>query len=401
MSSLRHKNFVLGITGGIAAYKSAELVRCLRKAGAEVRVVMTEGAKSFITPLTMQALSGHRVLDDLLDVEAEAAMGHIEMARWAHGVIIAPATANCLARLAQGRADDLLTTLCLASKAPIFVAPAMNHEMWKDKATQDNVLLLKKHGKVIIDPTIGEQACGEVGVGRMQEPEIITEKLEGFYKTNLLDGLKVVITAGPTQEPIDPVRFLSNHSSGKMGYALAQAAYEAGADVFLISGPVGMTPPPEVTCIKVQRAQEMLDAVLPLAASCDVFISAAAVADYAPVNSAIKKIPCSKDNVTLELVKNPDILAIMAAQPHEVFCVGFAAQTEEVEAKAREKLKNKCIDMIIANEVDKPDRGFHSDDNAATALWPHGQKTFSLQPKRQLAQALIACIAERMQERKA
>ena len=319
MLSLSNKQIILGVTGGIAAYKAAELCRLLIKAGADVRVVMTPSAAEFITSLTFQALSGNRVHIELLDEEAEAAMGHIELARWADLVLIAPASANFIARLSQGRAEDLLSTLCLATNAPIAVAPAMNQAMWRNQNTQDNLQQLKQKNITILGPASGEQACGDVGLGRMLEPEEITQAAADIFETGELAGVNITITAGPTREAIDPVRYISNHSSGKMGYALARAAMEAGAKVVLVSGPVALEPPPQVKLVAVESARQMLDACQVVPG--DIFISVAAVADYRPANSASEKIKKNADTMELSLVKNPDILARISLSAQRPFCV--------------------------------------------------------------------------------
>ncbi|MBU58764.1 MAG: bifunctional phosphopantothenoylcysteine decarboxylase/phosphopantothenate--cysteine ligase CoaBC [Alcanivorax sp.] len=396
MQRLVNKRILLGVTGGIAAYKAAELVRRLQDAGAEVRVVMTQGACEFITPLTMQALSGHPVHTDLLDPRAEAAMGHIELARWADLVLIAPASANFLARLAYGHGNDLLSTLCLATGAPIAVAPAMNQQMWADPATQKNQLILQEKGIHIFGPGDGSQACGEVGPGRMQDPEAIIRQAADVFDYDLLTGKHVVITAGPTREPIDPVRYLTNKSSGKMGFALAAAAAEAGARVTLIAGPVALPTPNRVRRIDVVRAEEMhqesLDAV---EKGCDIFIATAAVADYRPTVTADHKIKKSTEEIHLTLVKNPDIIAAVASHEHRPFTVGFAAETQDVIQYAQGKLKNKNLDMIATNDVSGSDVGFNSDNNALTVIWPGGHKVLPLASKAQIAKQLVELIAIR------
>lgn len=388
---LQDKHILLGISGGIAAYKAAELVRLLKQAGAQVRVVMTEGAKAFITPMTLQALSGYPVHDDLWDLQAEAAMGHIELAKWADLIVIAPASADILAKLAHGLADDLLSTLVLASAAPLVVAPAMNQQMWCAKATLDNVALLRTRGVHLLQPAIGEQACGDVGPGRMQEPTAIVVALAGLMGPQLLAGKTVVITAGPTQEPLDPVRFLTNHSSGKMGYALAQAALAAGASVTLISGPTALAMPAGIRGIGVDTAEEMLAATIK-AMPCDIFIAAAAVADYRPAAVAEHKVPKQGDTLTLTLVKNPDILATIADSSPRPYCVGFSAQTEDLQAKASAKREHKGADLMIANLVGKS-LGFHVDDNQVTLITKQGEEALPLMPKTVLARVLMERIA--------
>lgn len=396
MERLVNKRILLGVTGGIAAYKSAELVRRLQDAGAEVRVVMTQGAQEFITPLTMQALSGHPVHTDLLDPSAEAAMGHIELARWADLVLIAPASANFMARMAHGHGSDLLSTLCLATGAPIAIAPAMNQQMWANTATQKNLLMLQEKGVHVFGPGAGSQACGEVGPGRMLEPEDITLRAANVFDHNLLSGCHVVITAGPTREAIDPVRYITNQSSGKMGYAVAEAAAEAGARVTLISGPVNLPTPTRVHRIDVVRADEMYDASMAVVGEgCDVFIATAAVADYRPTITADHKIKKSTEEIHLTLVKNPDIVAAVAAHARRPFTVGFAAETHDVITYAQRKLENKHLDMIATNDVSGENVGFNSDNNALTVIWPGGHKVLPLAAKRQIAKQLIELIAIR------
>ena len=392
MLSLNNKHIILGITGGIAAYKSAELCRLLVKAGAQVRVVMTQAAQEFITPLTMQSLSGNRVHTHLLDLEAEAAMGHIELARWADLILVAPASANFMARLAHGEAHDLLTTLCVASRSPLAIAPAMNQAMWSNTATQQNLQTLKQNSIHIFGPDTGEQACGDVGLGRMQEPQQLAEQAAALFATGTLAGLNVVITAGPTREAMDPVRFISNHSSGKMGYALAQAAMEAGAKVTLVSGPVNLTPPPGVVFVAAESGLDMLAACQ--AHQADIFISVAAVADYRPAQPAQHKIKKSADRLSLELVRNPDILATIAASHPHPFCVGFAAETENLASNARIKLEHKKLDMIIANDAKAT---FGQDRAEAIAIWKDGEEILAPQSKHQLARHIIELVAKRKQ----
>ena len=390
--ALTNRQILLGITGGIAAYKSAELVRRLRDRGADVRVVMTKAAQEFITPLTLQALSGNPVHTDLLDPAAEAAMGHIELARWADIVLIAPASADFLARLAQGRADDLLTTLCLATPARIAVAPAMNQGMWRDAATQDNIALLRKHDRLIWGPAEGEQACGDIGPGRMLEPDAIADLASKAFATRLLEGKRVLITAGPTREAIDPVRFISNHSSGKMGFALAQAAIDAGAQVTLIAGPVSLATPEHVNRVDVDSAQQMFDAVHERVHECDIFIAAAAVADYRAEHIVDTKIKKQNDTMMLTLVRNPDIVASVAQLQPKPFTVGFAAETQRVKEYARDKLERKNLDMIVANDVAMPGIGFNSENNAVTILWRDGELDIGEQSKAQIAREIISLI---------
>ncbi|MCP4597362.1 bifunctional phosphopantothenoylcysteine decarboxylase/phosphopantothenate--cysteine ligase CoaBC [Neptuniibacter sp.] len=394
MQRLTNKQIILGITGGIAAYKSAELTRLLKGAGADVRVVMTPSATEFITPLTLQALSGNPVHLHLLDAEAEAGMGHIELAKWADLVLIAPASANFMARLASGQGDDLLTTLCLATEAPICLAPAMNQAMWKDAGTQQNTEILKKRGIKLFGPGIGEQACGDTGPGRMLEPEEIANNTADQFETGSLTGKTVFITAGPTREPLDPVRYISNHSSGKMGYALAEAAVEAGAKVKLVSGPVNLPAPARMERVSVESAQEMLEASLQDLSLCDIFIAAAAVADYRPTAISEHKIKKGSEEIMeLHLVKNPDIVATVASNSPKPFTVGFAAETKDVLEYARGKLEKKNLDLIIANDVSRSDIGFNSDENAVTVISATEAEELPQASKRQLANRLIEKIA--------
>lgn len=393
------RKVLLGVTGGIAAYKAPEIVRRLQDHGAQVQVVMTAGAQQFVTPLTFQAVSGRPVRTDLWDAAAEAAMGHIELARWADDVLIAPATADFIARLAHGFADDLLSTLCLACAAPVTLAPAMNRQMWAHPATQANAKTLSERGVRFIGPDFGEQACGEVGAGRMTEPERIAEELFAYVpQEGVLQGLKVVVTAGPTRERIDPVRFISNRSSGKMGYAVAQAAREAGARVVLVSGPVQITSPPGIQRINVESAEQMLAAVQQQVADADIFISAAAVSDYRCSEVACEKIKKTSDTLTLSLARAPDVLATVSRSPRPPFLVGFAAETENVERNALAKLNGKNLDMIAANRVGEG-LGFDKDDNALTVYWRGGQRELTLTSKVALARQLVALIAERYRGR--
>ncbi len=390
---LKNKHIVLGVTGGIAAYKSADLVRRLREVGADVRVVMTENATQFITPLTMQAVSGNPVHEDLFDLKAEAAMGHIELARWADVILIAPASADCMARLAHGEANDLLTTLCLATTAPIALAPAMNQGMWKNTHTQENLQVLQKKKVHIFGPGEGNQACGDTGPGRMLEPLELVARVTEIFATGSLAGKQVLITAGPTREAIDPVRYISNASSGKMGYALAQAAFEAGASVILISGPVNLPKPSRVQSIDVISAQEMRDAVMAHIKDCDIFLSVAAVADYHCKTIAPQKIAkTAAESLTLTLERNPDILAEVAQLKPRPYIIGFAAETENVIENAKNKRVKKKLDMIIANLVGEG-VGIDSDENAVTVLWCDQQKEFATMSKQKLARELIALIA--------
>ncbi len=391
------KRVLLGVSGGIAAYKSPDLVRRLMERGADVQVVMSAGAQHFVTPTTFQAVSGHPVRSDLWDPAGEAAMGHIELARWADIILIAPATADCLARLAQGRADDLLMTLCLASEAPLVVAPAMNRLMWSNKATQANVATLLSRGVRVLGPGTGDQACGETGAGRMLEPvEIADRLLSPPPNSNLLAGLNVMITAGPTRELIDPVRYLTNRSSGKMGFAVAAAAHEAGAHVTLVSGPVQLaTPAGAITRIDVQSARDMHAAVHRHIASTDVFIAAAAVADFQPATVAKEKIKKDGKPVSLQLEPAPDIVKSVADLAKRPFVVGFAAETNDVEQNARSKLKRKRLDMIAANHVGDG-IAFDCEDNALTVIWPGGKVDVPRGPKLEVARELIALIAKHL-----
>lgn len=399
MQRLFGKRIVLGVGGGIAAYKSAELVRRLRDQGAEVHVVMTRGGREFITPLTLQALSGNPVHLDLLDPAAEAAMGHIELAKWADLVLIAPATADLMARLAQGVADDLLTALVLATDAPVALAPAMNQAMWRDPATQANAELLASRGLHLFGPGSGSQACGDVGLGRMLEAEELAQRAADCFEFKSLTGLRVLITAGPTQENIDPVRYITNHSSGKMGFALAEAAAEAGAQVTLVSGPVHLRTPERVQRINVTSARDML-AACEAAMPCDVLIAAAAVADYRPevvAEHKMKKDPASGDGLLLQLVRNPDILATLAGRADRPFSVGFAAETQNLLDYAARKLKDKNLDLIVANDVANPSIGFNSEENAITIIDRELQPTsFAQSSKGKIARQLIAFIADRV-----
>ena len=395
MKEKRSPRILLGVTGGIAAYKSPDLVRRLRERGAEVQVVMTEGAKQFVTPLTFQAVSGREVRDSLWDAAAEAAMGHIELARWADAVLVAPATAEFLSKLTHGRADDLLTTLCLATEAPVHVAPAMNRQMWANAATQSNVATLRQRGLAIHGPASGEQACGETGEGRMLEPaELASLVLDSLEAARPLAGTKVVITAGPTREPIDPVRFVSNRSSGKMGYAVAQAAREAGAEVVLISVPVGLPAPPGVVRVMVETAQQRYDAVHAAIGEADFYVGAAAIADYRPAAVAAAKIKKHADTMTLEMVKAPDILASVAALERRPFVVGFAAETQDVEQNALAKLRGKRLDLVAANRVGDG-LAFDQDENSLLLLWQGGREELATCGKLELACKLVARIASR------
>ena len=398
LATLKHKRVILAVSGGIAAYKSADLVRRLKDAGADVHVVMTAAAQQFITPLTMQALSGNPVHTELLDSAAEAGMGHIQLARWADLILVAPASADVLARLAQGMANDLLTTLWLATRAKRAVAPAMNQQMWAANITQENLAKLAQQGVTIFTPAAGSQACGDVGMGRMPEAIDLAQRCADLFATGLLTGKKVVITAGPTQEALDPVRYITNHSSGKMGFCLAEACVEAGASVTLISGPVHLPTPDRVQRIKVISAMDMLQASQEsVAEGCDLFIATAAVADYRPATVAEQKIKKQGDNIVIELVKNPDIVATIAALPNKPFVLGFAAETERVEEYARGKLKNKNLDMIACNDVSRADIGFQSDDNAMTVFWQNGMAKLEKSPKTYIARQLVNLCAKQLQ----
>lgn len=396
MRSLSQKRIILGITGGIAAYKSAEIARRLQDQGAEVRVIMTESAQEFIRPLTLQALTGKPVHTDLLDPEAEAAMGHIELARWADALLVAPATANFIAALSQGIANDLLTTVCLAATGKMVVAPAMNQAMWSQPASQENIARLKQRGITIFEPDNGIQACGDIGPGRLQQPDAIVDQFSRIFESNALSGKKVVITAGPTREAIDPVRYISNHSSGKMGYALASAMVDAGASVTLISGPVSIESPERCKLVSVNSAQDMLEAASSAVETADIFISAAAVADYYVAEIAPQKIKKKSDKMSLNLLKTPDIVAILSENNPKLFVVGFAAETDQVESHAREKLIGKKLDAVIANDVSRSDIGFNSDDNEA--LWIDADSCISLSKKNktQLAREIAVLIADKI-----
>lgn len=395
MDSLANKRVILGVTGGIAAYKSADLVRRLRESGAEVRAVLTASAARFITPLTLQALSGQRVHQTLLDADSEASMDHIRLARWADAVLVAPATANFIARLTHGMADDLLTTLCLATEVPVVLAPAMNRQMWSNAATQANVAVLHQRGVQLLGPADGAQACGETGPGRMLEPRQIAAGVAALFAPVRLPAVRVLVTAGPTREALDPVRWLTNASSGKTGFALAAAAAEAGADVTLVSGPVHLPGPRGVRRIDVESAQEMYDAVLGLAPDQDVVIAAAAVADYRPRQRAEHKMKKTGQAIQLTLEPTPDILTAVSALRRRPFLVGFAAETEALEHNARQKRIAKSLDMIAANWVGRPDVGFNSDDNELTVYWEGGERHLPRASKDKLARLLIEVIAER------
>ncbi len=395
MQTLAGKKILLGISGGIAAYKCAELTRRLIERGAQVQVVMTKAAKEFITPLTMQAVSGRPVSDSLLDPAAEASMGHIELAKWADLVLLAPATADLIARMSAGMGNDLLTTLVLATDSPVAVSPAMNQQMYRNVATQENIATLERRGMHIWGPAAGEQACGDIGPGRMLEPMQLVHLCEQFFQPKELAGKSILISAGPTREAIDPVRYISNHSSGKMGYALANAAAKMGAKVTLVSGPVNLSTPAGVERMNVASAQEMYEVVMEQASCHDAFISCAAVADYRPEEIAVHKLKKTEDNdqMVIKMVKNPDIVASVAAMTDKrPFTVGFAAETNDVEAYARGKLAKKNLNMICANDVSVEGQGFNSNDNALTLYWPDGELALSLESK----EALSFKILEKM-----
>ncbi|NUF29184.1 bifunctional phosphopantothenoylcysteine decarboxylase/phosphopantothenate--cysteine ligase CoaBC [Acinetobacter oleivorans] len=413
LSVIPHKNIVLAVTGGIAAYKSAILVRRLKDYGFDVRVVMTHGAQAFITPLTFQALSGNPVHTELLDPAAEAGMGHIELARWADLLLVAPASCDTLAKFAHGLADDLLSTVFLATKSPVWVAPAMNQQMWAAKATQRNLQTLVEDGVHVIMPDAGEQACGDVGLGRMPEPEEIAKQVAGYFhqaqraiaeKFGLLAGKRVVITAGPTREAIDPVRYISNHSTGKMGFALAAACYAAGAQVTLIAGPVSLDTPNGVKRVNVASARQMLDiSIDSLETGCDIFIATAAVADYRVAEVAEHKIKKAGDELNVSLVKNPDIVATIAGQEKRPFMVGFAAETQNVEEYAAGKLVAKKLDMIACNDVSRADIGFASDENAMTVFFAENyhmkKRELEKASKQEISQQLVEAISDALRRK--
>ena len=390
------KNILLGVTGSIAAYKSPEIVRNLRSEGFSVRVVLSESAKEFVTETTLQAVSSYPVRSSLWDAEAEAAMSHIELARWADCILIAPATANFLSQLSYGSANDLLTTLCLATRSKIFVSPAMNSVMWENKAVQENKATLVSRGINIIEPDYGDQACGEVGVGRMPNPNVIAGIIKENFSENssLLQGKRVLITAGPTREPIDPIRFISNRSSGKMGYALASAFNAAGCNVKIISGPSSLPFPDTCDVVKIETAQEMYHEVHKSLKGIDIFVSAAAVSDYASEKVDEHKIKKNDEKMSLRLIKSPDILSSVTSLRSHPFCVGFAAQTDNIEVYAKEKLIKKELDMIIANKVGS-NLGFDSDENSVLVLWNGGSKRYKKQLKISLAKQLVQLISKR------
>ncbi|WP_345792718.1 bifunctional phosphopantothenoylcysteine decarboxylase/phosphopantothenate--cysteine ligase CoaBC [Thauera sp. JM12B12] len=390
MSILKGRRIVLGVSGGIAAYKAAELVRLLVKGGGDVHVVLSEGGAHFVTPVTFQALSGNRVWTDLWDARMPNNMAHIDLGREADAIVVAPATADFLARLAQGRADDLLTTLCLARDVPLVVAPAMNRQMWESPPTQRNLALIRGDGVTVFGPGAGDQACGEVGMGRMLEPEELLERLEGFFVPKLLGGRKVVLTAGPTFEAIDPVRGITNISSGKMGYALARACAQAGAEVVLVSGPVSLPVPAGVRCVPVSSALQMRDAVLDALPGAQVFIAVAAVADYRPLATAEHKLKKSADTMTVSLTPNPDILAEVAAREDAPFCVGFAAESRDLDAYAEGKRRNKRLPMLVGNLVSD---GMGGDDNTVILYDDAGRHPLPRAPKAEVARGIVAHLA--------
>lgn len=396
---LQNKRILLGVTGGIAAYKAVEIVRRLREQGAEVRVVMTDAAKEFITPLTLQAVSGHIVANSMFDPQAEAGMGHIELAKWADLVLVAPATANVISRLTTGMGDELLTTLCLASPAPLAIAPAMNMQMYLHAATQNNLKVLAERGVHIWGPGVGSQACGDVGPGRMLDPMDIVEEVTKFLQPVPQTDLSFLITAGPTREAIDPVRYISNYSSGKMGFALAEAAAAIGAKVTLVAGPVNLPTPKGVKRIDVESALEMQSAVEAEVAQHPIFIGCAAVADYRMAEVAPQKMKKTEgqEGLSLQLIKNPDIIAGVAARTDKPFVVGFAAETQDVARYALDKLQRKGMDMIAANDVSRAGQGFNADQNALTVFWADGQQELPLASKQQVAQQLISLIIKRYQ----
>jgi len=395
--ALTGKRILLGITGGIAAYKAAELVRLLVKAGADVRVALTEAGARFVTPVTLQALSGQPVWTDLWDARVPDSMGHIELSRDRELIVVAPASADFMAKVAHGLADDLLSTLCLARRCPLLLAPAMNVEMWENAATQGNLQLLQAHGVMLAGPAAGDQACGEVGMGRMLEPAQLLSEIENFFQPKLLAGKRVLVTAGPTEEPIDPVRVLTNTSSGKMGYAIARAAHEAGASVTLVSGPVALATPPGVTRIDVRTAAEMFDAVKRAVKSCDMFVAVAAVADYRVKNRAAQKLKKGNGGLLLELEENPDILAWVAALPKPPFCIGFAAESEKLAQHAREKRTKKNIPLIAANLAQE---ALGKDENSITLYDERGEHPLGRGPKLELARKLLEHAAGMLPQKK-
>ncbi len=399
MSELKGKRVLLAVSGGIAAYKIPELVRLLRRSGAEVQVVMSRAARNFTTPMTLQALSGRPVRVELFDAMQESAMGHIELARWADRVLVAPASADIIARLSLGMADDFPTTLCLATEAPIALAPAMNRQMWLNGATQHNIARLRERGVQIWGPAEGEQACGEMGLGRMLEPEELLRWTREWFSSGTMKGVRVLLTAGPTREPIDPVRYVGNRSSGKMGYALVRAFVAAGAEVCLVSGPVSLGRPAGVELVEVETALEMERAVMERVGACELFVACAAVADYRPSEVAGQKIKKGREQLEIKLVRNPDILSQVAGSQEPPFIVGFAAETERLAKYGEEKRKAKGIDMIAANLVGAEQGGFESDENALTVLWQGGRSELPMADKAWLAETLVALISEKFHEK--
>jgi phosphopantothenoylcysteine decarboxylase/phosphopantothenate--cysteine ligase len=394
MSDIQGRCVLLGVTGSIAAYKSPDIVRRLKDQGAEVRVVLTASAEKLVSPTVFQAVSGEPVRGDIWDEKAEAAMGHIELAKWADLILIAPATANLIAQLAAGSAENLLTTICLASEAPLTLAPSMNQAMWRDAATQANCDVLRKRNVMLIGPDDGEQACGDVGPGRMSEPADIVSRLVRGGKSGPFEGLRIMVSAGPTREAIDPVRFVSNRSSGKMGFALAKAAADAGAEVTLIAGPVNLATPPRVERIDVETTQQMCDEALARVGGMDIYIGAAAISDYRPRQAAVQKIKKSADTFTLEMVKSPDLLALVADLDKGPFTVGFAAETEKLEQHATDKLNRKKLNMIVANLVGEK-LCFDADDNEVIVLWQDGRQALPKLSKQELARQLVDIVATR------
>jgi phosphopantothenoylcysteine decarboxylase/phosphopantothenate--cysteine ligase len=397
MSDLNGQHVLLGVTGSIAAYKSPDIVRRLKEQGAEVRVVLTASAEKLVSPTVFQAVSGEPVRGDIWDEQAEAGMGHIELAKWADLLLIAPATANVIAQLAAGSAESLLTTICLATEAPVAIAPSMNQAMWNDAATQANCDLLRKRNMRFLGPDEGSQACGDTGPGRMSEPADIVSRLSRGGKSGPLDGLHIMVTAGPTREAIDPVRFVSNRSSGKMGFAVARAAADAGAEVTLIAGPVNLPTPPRVIRVDVESTQQMFDEAMQRIAEVDIYVGAAAISDYRPKAAAVQKIKKSADTFSLEMIKSPDLLANIAALDSGPFTVGFAAETEKLEHYATDKLNRKKLDMIIANLVGE-NLCFDADDNEVVVLWHEGRKPLPRLSKPELARQLIKLIASRYRQ---
>jgi phosphopantothenoylcysteine decarboxylase/phosphopantothenate--cysteine ligase len=395
--ALTGKRILLGITGGIAAYKAAELVRLLVRAGADVRVALTDAGARFVTPVTLQALSGQPAWSDLWDARVPDNMGHIELSRDRELIVVAPASADFMAKVAHGLADDLLSALCLARRCPLLLAPAMNVEMWENAATQRNLQLLHEHGVMLAGPAAGDQACGEVGMGRMLEPAQLLSEIENFFQPKLLAGKRVLVTAGPTEEPIDPVRVLTNTSSGKMGYAVARAARQAGAEVTLVSGPVALATPPGVTRIDVRTAAEMFDAVKKAAQSCDVFVSVAAVADYRVKNRASQKLKKGDGGLSLELEENPDILAWVAALPKAPFCVGFAAESEQLAQNATQKRLKKGVPLIAANLAQE---ALGADENSITLYDERGEHPLGRGAKLELARKLLEHVAGMLPQKK-